>query len=501
MRKKRILMKGMQVMTGARRRLALLTLTISLLAFTGQATFAQKLSVTERPASGSTSGAAVVTSYADVVSRVAPAVVTIHSEMRVRASQGEEFPFPFPFPFGQGTPNAPQRERKASATGSGVIVTADGYIVTNNHVVEDATSIKIELTDNRTFDARVIGTDKLSDLAVLKVDAAGLPMLPLGDSDSVRVGDVVLAIGNPLGIGQTVTSGIISAKGRSTGSGDGSYEDFLQTDAAINRGNSGGALVNATGELIGINSQILSPSGGNIGIGFAIPSNMARGVMDQLVKTGRVRRSKLGVGIQPVTADMAASLGLQQARGAIVTQVEPGSPAERAGIRRGDVITAYNGTPVGDSNSLRNQIARTTPGSEATVTLVRDNREQQLRVVVSELTAEKKDDEGAEAGTGGPNARSTGKLGITVEPLTAALASRLGLQSGAKGVVVTSVDEDGPAADAGLRQGDVIEEINRQPVRTPQELTAALQRQTTRPLLLLVNRRGQPAYVTVQPKQ
>ncbi|HEX8137973.1 MAG TPA: DegQ family serine endoprotease [Pyrinomonadaceae bacterium] len=504
MRTKRFLVKGMKVAAGARQSLVLVVMMISLLAFAGQASFAQKLAVAERPASasgGSSATPAVATSYADVVSRVAPAVVTIRSEMRVRQGQVEEFPFPFPFPFGQGTPGAPQRERKASATGSGVIVTPSGYIVTNNHVVEDATVIKVELTDNRTFDARVIGTDKLSDLAVLKIDATGLPALPLGDSDSVRVGDVVLAIGNPLGIGQTVTSGIISAKGRSTGLSDGSYEDFLQTDAAINRGNSGGALVNTSGELIGINSQILSPSGGNIGIGFAIPSNMARGVMDQLVKTGRVRRSKLGVGIQPVTADMAASLGLQQARGAIVTQVEPGSPAERAGIRRGDVITAYNGTPVTDSNSLRNQVARTTPGAEATVTVMRDNREQQFKVTVSELTAEKREDEGAETGTGGPNSRSTGKLGITVEPLTTALASRLGLQSGAKGVVVTSVDEDGPAADAGIREGDVIEEINRQPVRTPQELTAALQRPTTRPVLLLVNRRGQPAYITVQPKQ
>jgi serine protease Do len=501
MREKRIFVKGIKAATALRRKLAPAALIISLAAFTIQPSFAQTMARAERPAAGSAGAVAVATSYADMVSRVAPAVVTIRSEMRVRAGQqADEFPFPFPFPFGQGTPNAPQRERRASAAGSGVIVTADGYIVTNNHVVEDATEIKVELTDNRTFDAKVIGTDKPSDLAVLKVNATGLPMLPLGDSDNVRVGDVVLAIGNPLGLGQTVTSGIISAKGRSTGSADGSYEDFLQTDAAINRGNSGGALVNTNGELIGINSQILSPSGGNIGIGFAIPSSMARSVMDQLVKTGRVRRSKLGVGIQPVTADMAASLGLSQARGAIVTQVEPGSPAERAGIRRGDVITAYNGTPVTDGNSLRNQVARTSPGAEANVTVWRDNREQQFKVTVSELTAEKK--ETGDAGEGaGPNAKSGGKLGITVEPLTPALASRLGVQSGTKGVVVTSVDDDGPAADAGLRQGDVIEEINRRPVNTPAELTAALQGQTNRPLLLLINRRGQPAYVTVQPRQ
>src|SRR6185503_12076980 len=230
-----------------------------------------------------------------------------------------------------------------------------------------------------------VGSDPPSDLAVLKVDATGLPTVTVGDSDRVRVGDVVLAVGNPMGIGQTVTSGIVSAKGRATGLSDGSFEDFLQTDAAINRGNSGGALVSTNGELIGINSQILSPSGGNIGIGFAIPSNMARVVMDQLLKTGKVRRGMLGVTIQSVDADLASSLNLPAARGAIVTSVSSGGPAERAGIKRGDVITSVNNQAVADNNVLRNQIAGLAPGTNVNVKAVRDGREASFQVALAEL--------------------------------------------------------------------------------------------------------------------
>ncbi len=330
-------------------------------------------------------------SYADVVARVAPAVVTIRSQRRVRAS--EQFPFMddpmFREFFGRRAPREGQEPRteRQRGLGSGVIVNAEGYVLTNHHVVAGAEEITVELNDHRTLRAALVGSDPPSDLAVLKVEGRGLPALPLGDSDRVRVGDVVLAIGNPLGVGQTVTSGIISAKGRQTGLGDGSFEDFLQTDAAINRGNSGGALVSAAGELIGINSQILSPSGGNIGIGFSIPSNMARDVMRQLVSTGRVRRGMVGVSIQPVTADIAASLSLPAVRGALVSEVQPGSPAERAGVRRGDVITAVNGTPVADYNAFRNIIARTQPGTEVTLTVVRDGREQTLSVKLAQRPA------------------------------------------------------------------------------------------------------------------
>src|SRR5690348_4575201 len=270
-------------------------------------------------------------SYADVVDRVAPAVVTIRSSRRVRASQ--QFPF-FDEPFfrqffGGGSPSTPQVEQ---ALGSGVIVRADGHILTNHHVIDGAEEIKVDLSTRRTYSAKVIGSDAPSDLAVLKISASDLPVLQLADSDKVRVGDIALAVGNPLGIGETVTAGIISAKGRATGSGDGSFQDFLQTDAPINKGNSGGALVNTRGELVGINSQILSPNGGgNIGIGFAIPSNMAKSVMNQLIKKGKVNRGMLGVTIQPLTSDLAQGLGLKEARGVLIGDVVPGGPAEKAG--------------------------------------------------------------------------------------------------------------------------------------------------------------------------
>jgi Do/DeqQ family serine protease len=269
--------------------------------------------------------------------------------------------------------------------GSGVIVSGEGYVLTNHHVIDGAEEITVELSDHRVYPAKVVGSDPPSDLAVLKVDERNLPVLGMGDSDRARVGDVVLAIGNPLGLDQTVTAGIISAKGRSTGLSDGSFEDFLQTDAPINQGNSGGALVSAAGELIGINSQILSPTGGNIGIGFAIPVNMAKNVMDQLVRSGTVRRGSLGVTIQPITSEAIRRLGLQNARGALVNSVLSGSPADRAGVRAGDVITAFNGNGVGDPNSLRNAVAATAPSTQVGLTLWRDGREQQVRLTLGEL--------------------------------------------------------------------------------------------------------------------
>jgi Do/DeqQ family serine protease len=328
-----------------------------------------------------------VASYADVVSKVAPAVVTIHSQMRVR--QPQQYPFMddpfFRRFFGERSAPQPPVERRREALGSGVIVTQDGYILTNHHVIDGADQIKIDLNDNRTLDAKIVGSDPPSDLAVLKIDANSLPVLNLGDSDRVRVGDVVLAIGNPLGIGQTVTMGIISAKGRQTGLSNGSFEDFLQTDAPINQGNSGGALVSTASELLGINSQILSPSGGSIGLGFAIPSNMARNVMDQLIKAGKVRRGQLGIVVLKVPSDEASKLGVTEGPGVVVYQVQPASAADRAGIRKGDVITALNGTPVTDPNSFRNTIASTPPGTEVTLTVKRNGREQQMQARLNEF--------------------------------------------------------------------------------------------------------------------
>lgn len=443
----------------------------------------------------------IQTSYAAVVSRVMPAVVTVRSDRRVRAPQ--QFPF-FDDPFfrdffGDRFRSAPKdsRDMLQRGVGSGVIVSADGYILTNHHVIDGAEGIKVDLNDGRSFDAKVVGSDKPSDLAVLKINASNLPALPLGDSDVVKVGDVVLAVGNPLGVGQTVTMGIISAKGRQTGLSNGSFEDFLQTDAAINRGNSGGALVNTSGELIGINSQILSPSGGSIGLGFSIPSNMARNVMDQLTRTGRVRRGQLGIIVQKVSTDIASSLNLKEARGVIISQVQPASAAERAGLKQGDIITALNGVAVDTPNAFRNRIAATAPGTEVRLTILRDNREQQLSARLGEFRPEGETSNGGNGdSTGNYN---TGKLGVSIEPLTPEAKSQLGLPATTQGVLVREVDPIGPAAHAGVQRGDVIEQVNQQPVRSAADVKTALERSGDRPALLLVNRGGESVFVTVTP--
>jgi serine protease Do len=311
-----------------------------------------------------------VTSYAGVVDRVAPAVVTIRTEASVdRWSRGMPF----------------ARTFRQEGLGSGIVVRADGYILTNHHVVDHAERIEVELGDRRVLAATVIGDDVPSDLAVVKIAASGLRALPLADSSHARVGDVVLAVGNPLGVGQTVTSGIISAKGRTTGEGGDSYQDFIQTDAPINQGNSGGALVNLQGQLLGINSQIVSPTGGSVGLGFAIPSNMARTVMDQLIANGRVRRAKLGVTVQPVTAGIASSLNLPEVRGALVSSVEPRSPGAMADLQAGDVILDVQGRAIADGNDLRNAVSSSDPGTTITLQIVRDGRQKTLTARLGEL--------------------------------------------------------------------------------------------------------------------
>jgi serine protease Do len=437
-------------------------------------------------------------SYADIVKVVAPAVVTIRVEGKAKVSptdlqEDDLFRRFFGDQFG-GRGQQP-RTFKQRGLGSGVVISTDGYILTNDHVVDGADDIKVDLTDGRTVTAKLVGTDRPSDLALIKVSASDLHALTLGNSDAVQVGDVVLAVGNPLGIGQTVTMGIISAKGRSTAVGeDRNYEDFLQTDAPINHGNSGGALVNTKGELVGINSQILSNSGENIGIGFAIPANMARHVVDELRANGKVTRARLGVLVQPVTSDIASTLGLKQVNGAIVSEVEPGSAAERAGIRQGDVILSFNGQPVQDTNTLRNRVAETKPGSAASVVVLRDGSEKTLSVKPEEVSAGKSTRRGAEPATDDKTS-----LGISVAPLTPEVASRFGVPKNTKGVVIEDVRPDGRAADAGLQAGDVIEQVNRQSVENVEDLRTAVRRSADKPLLLLINREGRHVFVTVRP--
>src|SRR3954469_20278321 len=377
-------------------------------------------------------------SYAPVVERVMPAVVTIRVEKRASFTPtDQQIPdelfrrfFGEQAPRGQQAPRGMRPQNRVErGVGSGVIVSKDGYILTNNHVVDSADTVKVELPDRRTFTAKVVGTDAATDLAVVKIDGSNLPTLVVGDSDAVKVGDVVLAVGNPLGIGETVTSGIISAKGRTTPSGDDGYQDFLQTDAAINHGNSGGALVNAAGELVGINSQILSPSDGNIGLGFAIPSNMAKHVMDQLVANGSVRRAKLGVTIQGISPDMAQAMNLPNTRGALVSTVDAGSPADKAGLKQGDVITQFNGKDVADNNQLRNAVANTAPGSKVSLTVLRNGHNETLNATVGELETAK-----ARTSRGGSSERgSEGRFGM-------------GLESSDDGVVVAQLDPNGLAA-------------------------------------------------------
>jgi len=451
------------------------------------------------------------TSYADVVEKTSPAVVRIEADHKQKASPRVEFPGGDDFFRQFQIPMPQQNQRLQHGLGSGVVVDASGTILTNYHVVQGADKITVAMSDNKAYEAKIVGTDQPSDLAVIKIEAADLPFLNLGNSDTVRVGDIVLAIGNPLGIGQTVTAGIISAKGRRTGLSDGSYEDFLQTDAPINRGNSGGALVNLNGELIGINSQILSPGGaggggGNIGIAFSIPSNMAKSVMEQLLKDGKVRRGMLGVNIQNITEELLNSpdLNIKDRNGVIVSGVRAGSAAEKAGVQRGDIITAFNGEKIEDSNVLRNKVAGTLPGTDVHLTVIRDGKEVELTAKLDEFKNRDPNQTGSGEEEGnkddsGP-ANQSGKLGLSVESVTPQIAKRYDLDSDSEGVVVTDIDPNSPAAEAGINRGDVILEINRKPVNSVGDVKSALSSAGDKPLLLLVSHRGQTRYLTIKPE-
>lgn len=447
------------------------------------------------------------TSYADVVDKTSPAVVRIEADHKEKAGPKVQFPGGGGDDFFKQfqMPQQKQRPQIERGLGSGVVVEANGTILTNNHVVEGADKITVAMSDNKTYEAKVIGTDVPSDLAVIKIEATNLPFLTLGNSDSVRVGDIVLAIGNPLGIGQSVTSGIISAKGRRTGLSDGSYEDFLQTDAPINRGNSGGALVNLNGELIGINSQILSPggaSGGNIGIAFSIPSNMAKTVMEQLLKDGKVHRGMLGINIQNISDDLAKTLDIKDKSGIIVSNVQNGSAAEKAGVKRGDIVTAINGEKLDDSNILRNKIAGTPPGTDIKLSIVRDGKELELTAKLDEFKAKDAKNQNPGSGDGNDEAipqNEGSKLGLSLEPLTPKLAKQLGIDGDAGGLVVADVDQSGAAAEAGITRGDVILEINRKAVNSVADVKSALDNAGDKPVVLLVNSKGRTIYMTVKP--
>ncbi len=440
------------------------------------------------------------TSYADVVQKTSPAVVRIEALHKGKATSQMQFPGADDFFKQFQLPQQNQRPQVQRGAGSGVIVSADGTILTNHHVVKDAERITVLLNDNKTYEAKIVGTDQPSDLAVIKIEATELPFLTLGNSDNVRIGDIVLAIGNPLDIGQTVTAGIISAKGRRTGLSDGSFEDFLQTDAPINRGNSGGALVNLSGELIGINSQILGgPGGGSIGIGFSIPSNMAKSVMDQLIKDGKVRRGMLGINIQTPTEELAKGLGLENAQGVIIGSVRPGSAAEKAGLKRYDLITAINGEKMIDSNVLRNKVAGTPPGTEIKITILRDGKEMEFSATLDELKTDDKERGGRDPDEKGASPeKESGKLGLSLQPVTPEIARQLNLDSDNEGVVVTAVEQGGPAAEAGIGRGDVILEINRKSVNSADEVKSTLDSLGTKPIVLLVNRRGQTTLITIE---
>ena len=443
----------------------------------------------------------LTTTFAPVVKRVTPAVVNIASTRVVKTSSQEggmspEDLFRQFFGGGRRSPQQPS-ERRSSGLGSGVIVSSDGYVLTNNHVVENATTLKVSLFDRREMTAKVIGTDPQTDVALLKLDGKNFPYLPMADSSAVQIGDVVLAVGNPFGIGQTVTMGIIGAKGRG-GLGIEDYEDFIQTDAAINPGNSGGALVNANGQLIAINTAILAGnSGGNQGVGFAIPINMAREVMDQLTKTGKISRGYIGAGIQDVTPALAKAFKVPSTGGALIREVEPSGPAAKAGLQSGDVVTAVNNVPIIDSNDFRLRISRTVPGTTAQLKILRDGNTREVSVTpvkrpgaaVAESTGETESAEG----------KPTALKGLSVDTLTSDIARQLRLGANTSGVVVTDVDPGSAAASAGLRQGDVIQHVNRKPVSNLSEFNQAIRGAGSDSVVLLVNRGGQTQFVVIEP--
>ena len=417
--------------------------------------------------------------FGDLVTRVRPAVVTITSTERVQAEQanspftpGSEQDQTFRRFFGGGgRPDGHGgQNRAAKALGSGFIVDAEGHVVTNNHVVDGASKVVVTLDDGRELDARVVGRDPRTDIAVLQVDAgAKLPFLSLGDSDKARPGDWVIAMGNPFGLGGTVTAGIVSARGRDIGAGP--YDDFLQVDAPINRGNSGGPLFSTDGSVVGVNTAIFSPSGGSVGIGFAIPSNLVKQVVAELEEHGHLERGYLGVMTQKLNPEMATALKLAQSKGALVADVEPNGPAAKAGLKPGDVVTAVDGKAVDDPRALARQVAALRPGTKAEMTVLRDGAEQKLAMTTAALP-----DKAADAGTPAEQGGG-GKLGLALAPISPAARQSLGLGDDVKGAVIAAVRPNSPASEAGLKPGDVLQSVGNRPVTTPEQAAQAIRAQ------------------------
>ena len=438
--------------------------------------------------------------YERIAKVVTPAIVAIQSTQVTKVQQSPMMNDPFfrQF-FGNMFPQVP-REQREHALGSGVIVSPDGYIVTNNHVIAKATEISITLSDRRTFKGKVVGADPQTDIAVVKIDGTGLPTAPFGDSNQIKVGDTVMAFGNPFGQYFTVTRGSVSALGRS-GMGIEGFEDFIQTDAAINPGNSGGGLVNIHGQVVGINTAILSGNsgpggeGGSVGIGFAIPSNMAKHIMEDLVKTGKVTRGYLGVQIRDLDDGLAKQFKVPDTAGALAEDITPGGPADKAGLKTGDVIRMLNGNPVQDANQLTAQITNLSPGNAAVLDILRDGQPMTLKITLGERPSNLS----AHVGVGG-GVQEGALRGIEVANLTPALRDQNGIPANVNGVIITQVDPNSPAAQFGLQEGDVIESINRQPVRNVADFNK-LATDAKGQTLLRINRQGNGVFVVITPDE
>ncbi|MDX9715577.1 MAG: DegQ family serine endoprotease [Dissulfurispiraceae bacterium] len=431
--------------------------------------------------------------FSETVRAVSPAVVNISSTKTIRKQMNpfdDFFDFLAPFPDSRS-------KRREQSLGSGVIVSGDGYIVTNNHVVEKSDDIKVTLFDKRVFRAKVIGSDPKTDIAIVKINAKDLPVIPVGDSDRLQVGEFVLAIGNPFGLSHTVTMGIISAVGRAD-VGIADYEDFIQTDAAINPGNSGGPLVNVKGELIGINTAIFSKTGGYQGIGFAVPSNMVKLVMNQLLKEGKVTRGWIGVAIQELTPELGHKFGLKNGGGALVNDVVKGGPAQKAGLMRGDIIIDLNGKKIKDVATLRNAVSQTKIGSTVSMTILRAGREMTLSVSILELPADAED-----AGPSSPpsiNSFENIFAGMAVMDLNPAVRKQLGIDKDEKGVVILRIDPS-LSEETGLRKGDVIQEIDKQRIENVNDFNRIISKiKPNDSALLFVNRSGRKFYLALEPR-